>query len=145
MNSNSNADQDQPLVTGFLSPLTIRIIALQLLFFGLLFLPEFSIYPLKWEVAELSIIMKTFQEIVDNPAFYGLLMVVTVILMFSFEVSVDEDLVHEGKVSAGVLLLRALGKVFSIYAGLFFISWFFLIYKLRFMGEIYINSQILAG
>lgn len=141
----SSMDQDQPLVTGFLSPITIRIIAVQLLFFGLLFLPEYSIYPLKWEVAELSIIMKTFQEIVDNPAFYGLLMITTIILMFSFEVSVDEELVQDGKISAGTLLLRSLTRVFSIYVGLFFLSWFFLVYKLRFMGDVYINGQLFAG
>ena len=128
-----------------ITPLTIRIIAVQLLFLGLLFLPEYSLLPLKWSVAELSIVMKTFQEIVDNPIFYGLLMLITIILLFSFDVSVDEEKLKEGKISIGSLLVQSLSKILGIYLGLYVMSWLFLVYKLRFMGFIYINSLLIQN
>jgi len=117
----------------------------QLLFFGLLFLLEISIYPLKWQISEISVVMQTFQKIVDNPAFYGLLMFVSVVMLFSFDISVDEVNVKDGKVSLGQLLVKPLGRIFATYLGLFLLSWFFLIYKTMFMGDVYINALILSG
>ena len=125
-----------------ISSATIRIIGFQFLCLGLLFLPELSIFPLKWESAEYSLIMRTFQEIVDNPFFYGLLGVISVIMLFSFDEKIDESQIHNGAISLGSVLVKALSKVILIYSGLYIASWLFLVYKLRFMGDIYINSHL---
>ena len=127
-----------------ISPITYRIIGIQILFFGLLFLPEMSLYPLKFQVAEFSMVMKTFQEIVDNPWFYALLMLVTVIMLFSFSVHVEEVSNSFGQVSLGLLVSKALTRILIIYVILFTLSWLFLVYKLRFMGDIYINNFIVT-
>ncbi|MEM6781476.1 MAG: hypothetical protein AAF569_06395 [Pseudomonadota bacterium] len=138
--SNTNQTIRQPLI----SPATIRIIAIQLMLFGLLFLPEYSVYPFKWEVAEYSLVMQTFQEVVDNPFLYVLLMIISIMLLFSFDMDV-EKIAPEGKVSLGQVFFRALSRVLGVYSALYIASCFFLIYKLRFLGEIYINNQLSAA
>lgn len=139
MPAQTQTTQSAPLIT----PVTYRIIGLQILFLGLLFLPEMSIYPLKFAVAEYSVVMKTLQYIVDNPYFYGLLMLTTLIMMFSFDVKVNQETLLKGRISLGGIVIKALGKILVIYLGLYAVSWLFLIYKMRFMGEVYINHFLL--
>lgn len=136
---------NETLKRPLISPATIRIIAIQLLLFGLLFLPEYSIYPLKWSVSEYSLVMRTFQEIVDNPFFYGFLTIISILLLFSFDVKVEELPVRDGKVPLGQMFVKALARVMGVYISIYLGSWFLLIYKLRFLGEIYINHQLTAA
>lgn len=131
----------QPII----SAASIRIIAVQLLLFGLLFLPEFSIYPMKWEVAEYSLVMRTFQDIVDNPFFYAYLAFISILMLFSFDVNVEEVHVRDGRLSMGQMFVKALTKVITVYGVLYIASWLLLIYKLRFLGDVYINNHLVAA
>ncbi len=131
----------QPVI----SAASIRIIAVQLLLFGLLFLPEFSIYPMKWEVAEYSLVMRTFQDIVDNPFFYSYLAFISILMLFSFDVNVEDVASQGGRVSMGQMFVKALTKVVTVYGVLYAASWLLLIYKLRFLGDVYINGHLVAA
>lgn len=128
-----------------ISAASIRIIAVQLLLFGLLFLPEISIYPLKWAVSEYSLVMRTFQEILDNPFLYGYLVFISILMLFSFDLDVEKVQGRNGKISMGSLFFKALGKVLAVYGVLYLASWLLLVYKLRFLGDVYINHYLVSA
>ena len=131
-----------------LSTGTIRVFAIQILFLGLLFLPNLGsdAFGPRWTDilggADVSRLMQTLGFILSNPAFYIVLTVSALIFSFSFEMM---DRCSEGQTiipSVGATLLRALSRILVLYAGLFLASWIFLTYKLMFMGTIYINPII---
>lgn len=124
-----------------LTPLTIRIIAFQVLFLGLLFLPHYSVYPVSLAGADWSLMIGTLTQILDNPAFYVLLMAVAIIFMFSF----DAGVLPGETTSAGAMLMKSLNRILTIYLSFVLIAWFFLIFKKMFMGAVYVNDVILAA
>lgn len=145
-NENENADGASFCLS--LSPGALRIFAIQILFLGLLFLPEIGSGAAgpKWtEVlggADVSRLMQTLGLILNNPAFYILLTVAALIFSFSFQMKDIGPLGQTDSATLGGTLLNALSRILVLYAGLFFLSWIFLTYKLMFMGTIYINPII---
>ncbi|MCB9979328.1 MAG: hypothetical protein H6862_06985 [Rhodospirillales bacterium] len=131
-----------------LSSSTIRVFAIQILFLGLLFLPEIGSGASgpKWtEVlggADVSRLMQTLGLILNNPAFYILLMISALIFSFSFQMKEIDTPGQTEIPTLGGTLLRALFRVLILYGGLFLVSWIFLTYKLMFMGTIYINPIV---
>ncbi|HRC27230.1 MAG TPA: hypothetical protein PKX87_07360 [Alphaproteobacteria bacterium] len=135
-----------------LSPGAIRIFALQLLFMGLLFLPDLGLSAsgFKWTdilggAAEVSRLVQTLGFVLSNPAFYILLTISALIFSFSFEMREEQEEGTTMSSTVGATLLRALGRILFLYACLFLASWIFLTYKLMFMGTIYINPIIFKG
>lgn len=148
--------EDEPTNGAFrfsLSRGTIRIFAVQLLFVGLLFLPDLGLSSsgARWTemlggAAEVSKLLQTLGFILQNPAFYALLTVSALIFSFSFDMDRSDD--EEGQTtlpSVGGTLVRALTRILTLYAGLFLASWIFLTYKMMFMGTIYINHILLKA
>jgi hypothetical protein len=129
-------------VTVNMSSSAVRIIAIQLLFLGLLFLPNYSSYTVPLASREVSMVMYTLSQFMNNPAFYILLIIVAVIFTFSFKLNLDSLIGNDGSVTVGSIFLQAAARVLGLYIGLFFVSWLFLVYKLMFMDTIYINSLI---
>lgn len=128
-----------------LSAGAIRIFAIQLLFMGLLFLPDYSLFRGEIAQAEFFKVLDVLSRIMGNPAFYVLLMISAVIYSFSFRMNLDEVTDSGGSVSVGALLFRSLMRILGLYAVLFVLSWLFLTYKLMFMGEIYVNAIVFKG
>lgn len=131
-------------VTGVLrvSPGTIRVVAFQVLLFGLLFLPDYSDFKMAFASKDTSMVLYTLGLFMNNPAFYILLIIVAMIFAFSFQLKV-QDMVEQGEsVTVGDMLIRVLARILILYVSLFFASWLFLVYKLMFMGNIYINPII---
>ena len=124
-----------------LSPGAIRVIAFQVLFLGLLFLPDMADYTVHLTSREYSMIVYTLSEFMNNPAFYILLIIVALLFAFSFKLSLD-SITEDGSVSVGSVLVSAGVRIFSLYIGLFFLSWLLLVYKLMFMDAIYINDIV---
>ncbi len=125
-----------------LSPNVLRIFALQILFFGLLFLPNYSLFRASFRAEDYSRIVHVLTQILGNPAFYIVLMVSAIIYSFSFRMQVSDVVDDAGSVSVGKVLARSLTRIFILYAILFLLSWLFLTYKLMFMGNIYINPVV---
>lgn len=131
-----------------LSTGTIRVFAVQILFLGLLFLPNLGSGASgpKWTDilggTDVSRFMQTLGFILNNPAFYIVLTVSALIFSFSFQMGEDRSDGRTVLPSVGATLLRALSRVFVLYVGLFLASWIFLTYKLMFMGTIYINPIV---
>ncbi len=128
--------------TPTVKPATIRIIAIQILLFGLLFLPDYSLYHLTFGRMDISKIVYTLAMILDNPAFYILLIVVALIFTFTFEYALDVDRLKQGGISIGRIFMTVILRILLLYVGLFLASWLFLTYKLMFMGHIYINHLV---
>ncbi len=128
-----------------LTPPTIRIIAFQILFFGLLFLPDYSSYHVTFERMDVSRVMYALAHFMNNPAFYGLLIVTAIIFSFSFQYRIEDVAQEDGIVSVGDMLIRSLARVLVLYIILFFVSWLFLTYKLMFMQDIYINDKVFSA
>ena len=125
-----------------LSATTIRIIAIQILFLGLLFLPDYSLYRVPLG-NDSSMILYTLSQFMNNPAFYILLIVVALVFTFSFKLRLDDLVSGDGSVSVGSLFLRTAIRILVLYIGIFILSWLFLVYKQMFMGTIYINEIVL--
>ncbi len=125
-----------------MSPSIVRVLAVQLLFLGLLFLPDYSSYKVPLASKDVSLVMYTLSQFMNNPAFYILLIVVAVIFTFSFKIRLDEVVETDGSAVVGAIFLQTAARVLALYIGLFFISWLFLVYKLMFMENIYINDLI---
>ncbi len=125
-----------------LSPSAIRILAVQLLFLGMLFLPDYSSYKIPLASRDVSMVMYTLSQFMNNPAFYFILIIVAIIFTFSFKLKLDAVVSEDGSVTVGVVFIQAAARVFVLYIGLFFLSWLFLVYKLMFMDSIYINHLI---
>lgn len=146
--SNFQQSEEDPGIGAFrfsLSPAAIRIFAIQLLFLGLLFLPDYSLFHGTFGQAAYSRIANVLSLIMGNPAFYMILMVAAVIYSFSFRMNLDEVAGEAGQVSVGSILFRSLMRITTLYAILFVVSWLFLTYKLMFMGNIYINPLVFRG
>lgn len=120
----------------------VRVFAIQLLFLGLLFLPDYSLFRKSFEAENFSRVVHVLSLIMGNPAFYLILMISAVIYSFSFRMSVDDVTDENGNVSVGQILFRSLVRIVGLYAILFVLSWLFLTYKLMFMGNIYINAVV---
>ncbi len=133
---------NKPIKLG-LSPGALRIIAFQVLFLGLLFLPDMASYTIHLTSREYSMVVYTLSEFMNNPAFYILLIIVALIFTFSFKLNVDSITMEDGSVSVGSILLSAGIRILALYIGLFFASWLLLVYKLMFMDSIYINNMVL--
>jgi len=125
-----------------LSPNVLRIFALQILFFGLLFLPDYSLFRASFRAEDYSRIVHVLTLILGNPAFYVVLMVSAIMYSFSFRMQVSDVVDEAGSVSVGKILARSLMRIFILYTILFLLSWLFLTYKLMFMGNIYINPIV---
>jgi hypothetical protein len=145
-------DANDPSFRFALSPGAIRIFALQLLFMGLLFLPDLGLSAsgFKWTdilggAAEVSRLVQTLGFVLSNPAFYILLTISALIFSFSFEMSQEREEGTAAPFSVGATLLRALWRILFLYVCLFLASWVFLTYKLMFMGTIYINPIVFKG
>lgn len=128
-----------------LSPAAIRIFAIQLLFLGLLFLPDYSLFKGTFDQAAYSRVAQVFSLIMANPAFYAILMVAALIYSFSFRMRVGDVEDENGDVSVGYILFRSLMRIVGLYGILFILSWLFLTYKLMFMGDIYVNDRVFSG
>ena len=125
-----------------MSSSAVRVLAMQLLFLGLLFLPDYSSYKVPLASREVSMIMYTLSQFMNNPAFYVILIIVAVIFTFSFKLNLDSIIESDGSVTVGSIFLQAAARILGLYVGLFFVSWLFLVYKLMFMDTIYINHLI---
>ena len=126
-----------------MSKTSIRIMALQILLFGLLFLPDFASFPPSFGAGDASILLRTLALVMANPAFYGVLTISAIVFSFSFDFNVSKVTREDGTISVGDMLIRSLARVLILYVCIFIISWVFLTYKMMFMGEIYTNPHII--
>ncbi len=127
------------------SPSAVRILAVQMLFLGLLFLPDYSSYKVPLADRDVSLVMYSLSQFMNNPAFYILLIIVAVIFTFSFKFNLDSLVDKDGSVTVGAVFMQTATRIVGLYIGLFFLSWLFLVYKLMFMDSIYINHLIFQG
>lgn len=138
----SNDENDRKKFRFGLSAGTVRAFAIQLLFLGLLFLPDYSLFRKSFEAENFSRVVHVLAQIMGNPAFYLILMICAVIYSFSFRMNIDDVTDEGGNVSVGQILFRSLLRIVGLYTVLFILSWLFLTYKLMFMGNVYINPVV---
>lgn len=138
----SNDEDDRKKFRFGLSAGTVRAFAIQLLFLGLLFLPDYSLFRKSFEAENFSRVVHVLAQIMGNPAFYLILMICAVIYSFSFRMNIDDVTDEGGNVSVGQILFRSLLRIVGLYTILFILSWLFLTYKLMFMGNVYINPVV---